>query len=116
MKHAILLLTLVFVAAMAACGLKQKEIPLEVFVKVFVKMGADDEFRKKYQKPEDAPISEIEVFTAPSGFSGEDFIYTMSVINKDEKMRKLFKEMADQAHEEEAMRQLNERDTQDSLK
>ncbi len=96
------------------CASKPKEIPMDTFVKIFLKMAADENFIKKYQRPEEAPDNELEQFTVPFGFSGPDFKHTMGLINKDEQKKKQFNDVSTQAIMEEAMKSLDEKTLTDS--
>jgi hypothetical protein len=96
------------------CEPKPKEIPMEAFVKIFLKMAGDENFIKKYQKPEDAPGDELKKFTESFGYSGADFKFTMAQINKDEQKKKQFNDLSTQAMLEEAMKSLDDKALSDT--
>ncbi|MBX7151485.1 hypothetical protein K1X84_07580 [bacterium] len=98
----------------SGCAQKPKEIPMDAFVKIFLKMAGDEVFIKKYQRPEDAPIDEIEKFTQPLGYTGADFKHTMAEINKNDEKKKQFNDISTQAIMEEAMKSLDEKALSDS--
>ncbi len=96
------------------CEPKPKEIPMESFVKIFLKMAGDENFIKKYQKPEDAPNEELRKFTDAFGFGGADFKFTMAQVNKDEQKKKQFNDLSTQAMLEEAMKSLDDKSLVDT--
>jgi hypothetical protein len=101
------LLAVMTLSGGTGCSSKAKEIPMDTFVKIFMSMAADEDFRRAYQRPEDAPAGELQKFTEPHGFSGEDFKLTMTQINQDEEKKKQFNDVFTKAIMEEAMKSLN---------
>jgi len=107
-RHAgLILLAVMFTQGWMGCAPKVKEIPLDTFVKIFMSMAADEQFRQAYQRPEDAPVDELSKFTKAHGFTGEDFKLTMTQINQDEAKKKEFNDLFTKAIMEEAMKSLN---------
>ncbi len=92
----------------SACAPKAKEIPVDTCVKIFMSMAADENFRRSYQRPEDAPSTEIDKFAQPFGFTGEDFKLTMKLIKQDEKKNKEFNDISTKLLMDEAMKSLHD--------
>ncbi len=103
-----LMLVILIVAALgfSSCAPKEKEIPMETFVKMWFKAQSDDAFRKKYEKPIDqANAAELDVYAKPFGFSGNDLKYTYRIISKDSLKNSRFEDL----RMDETLRPLNDK-------
>jgi hypothetical protein len=98
------------------CTQRPKEIPLEIYVKIWFQIQDDDTFRKKYKSPADAPTVELDRYTRPFGYDGSDFKYTKEEIDKSELKKKQFNDLSVQIVTEMAVQTLNELKEKDTLK
>lgn len=82
------------------CASQPREIPMDTLVHIYLKIAE--------AKALDAPAQELDVYTKPFGFSGEDFRHTMKLINSNDEKKNRFNDAHTQAIMDEAMKTLQE--------
>lgn len=111
-KTMILLTAIIFLFACRAKQKEAQEIPMDTFVKMYVSVLKEDSLMKQYQKPEALPDSILNAIIKVYSFSSQDFRNTQNVFNSNPAKKNELENMLKQAIEAEAMKSLNEKETE----